>query len=336
MSSDRKPQIQKRRTNAQQEIGLLDQHGWSRTGCYFSKRSDLADPLFADEVPFSRLLAWLWLGHRAAWGTTRHAVGRMCLSVGKGQILVTYQGLANVWRWDRSKVTRFLNELREHGRIRTQIINAKGETLPDTARTGAATLITICNYGNLQKSAKADNIASQGHLTQSSPQATGNMEDSRLKESKEQNKYIRGRRSVPLWEKEKPKHGAICEEKGTVWFDYGAYEWNAYAADFKEARGYEPPLQKYRDGEGRWFNRLGEVKWPGSASGHRKSSNIGQQSDRLNRLTNFAGHKENDPAGATVSALNAEGRLSGQSRIDENSQEIDGFQLANRAKLAGS
>lgn len=44
--------------------------------------------------------------------------------------------------------------------------------------------------------------------------------------------------------KEKPKHGAICEEKGTVWFDYGAYEWNAYAADFKEALGYEPPLQK--------------------------------------------------------------------------------------------
>lgn len=97
-------------------------------------REALDHPLLSDP---SRLGAWIWLISKAAWKPTRFDVNGKIITLDRGQLSISYRGLASEWGWSRSSVERFFTRL-------------KTETMVTTATETGRMVITICNYGKYQ------------------------------------------------------------------------------------------------------------------------------------------------------------------------------------------
>lgn len=104
----------------------------SERGVFAIDRGVWEHPMFARE-PFTEREAWMWLCGAAAWAPKRVRVGRGTFELGRGQCAFATRFLAERWRWDHSRVSRFLKRL-------------KTDTMVHTSATREATLITICNY----------------------------------------------------------------------------------------------------------------------------------------------------------------------------------------------
>jgi hypothetical protein len=92
--------------------------------------------MFAPE-PFTEREAWLWILSSAAWSDKRVRVGKSVYDLQRGQLAFSTRFMASRWKWDHSRVSRFLKRL-------------KTDTMIDTLATREATQITICNYNQYQ------------------------------------------------------------------------------------------------------------------------------------------------------------------------------------------
>lgn len=82
-------------------------------------RSLWDDPAFQNE-PFSEREAWIWLIAEASWKPRERRIGKVTLTVDRGQVAHSTRFLADTWRWTHSKVRRFLERLENRHMIRRE------------------------------------------------------------------------------------------------------------------------------------------------------------------------------------------------------------------------
>jgi hypothetical protein len=99
--------------------------------------------IFANE-PYTEREAWLWLIGEAAWKPKRVRTPHGMISVERAQLVHSQRFLATKWRWDRSRVRRFLSLLESEGMVTQQ------RPSNDPAMAHETTRLTICNYDKYQ------------------------------------------------------------------------------------------------------------------------------------------------------------------------------------------
>ena len=114
------------------------------------QRGLLEHPLFKPE-PFTEREAWIWLIEEAAWKPCRVRIGAEIVSLDRGQLAHSVRYMAKAWRWEQTKVWRFLKKLRTNGMIENAQENfAKNTTASATATQHQTQRISICNYDKYQ------------------------------------------------------------------------------------------------------------------------------------------------------------------------------------------
>jgi hypothetical protein len=113
-------------------------------------RGALDHPLLKDA---DRFRAWFWLIANAAWKPTRTRIKGTMVEIDRGDLTFSVRFLADNWGWSKSRVDRFLSDLRDEGMIETR--SKIGTTAGHVAGQGQS-IITICNYDKYQSSNDAD------------------------------------------------------------------------------------------------------------------------------------------------------------------------------------
>ncbi|MBO6542316.1 MAG: hypothetical protein JJ965_04110 [Alphaproteobacteria bacterium] len=105
-------------------------------GLFTVDRSIWEHDLFSDE-PMTEREAWLWLIGEAAWKPRKVRLGYSLIDIERGQLTHSVRFMADKWKWNKDRVARFLNMLKNRDMIETG--TATGQTV-----------ITICNYEKFQ------------------------------------------------------------------------------------------------------------------------------------------------------------------------------------------
>jgi hypothetical protein len=93
--------------------------------------------------------AWLWLIEHAAWrDTLRSDANGRAVTVCRGQLHTSLRALQSAWRWEKSRVERYLKRLCEW------------DMIEEASDNGGRTL-TICNYDKYQLDREADEKADE-------------------------------------------------------------------------------------------------------------------------------------------------------------------------------
>jgi hypothetical protein len=146
-------------------------------GVFAVARAIWDDGDFADE-PYTERQAFLWLLSAAAWkGGTKiqWKSGRRCTSITlkRAEFCFSERFLAEKWRWSRSKVTRFLDRLRQRG-----IIEATNRTANGAQTEPQMRVYLIRNYNKYQTVGMPDRTANEPQ-TDSQPNRRRNRETGR-------------------------------------------------------------------------------------------------------------------------------------------------------------
>lgn len=103
-------------------------------------RGWMKNPVFKD-APYSEREAWAWLVENAAFKVMKIDVKGQEITLERGQMSHSLRYMAQAWKWNFSKVTRFLKRLENRHMITTE---------SDTGQN----VITICNYCEYQDAFK--------------------------------------------------------------------------------------------------------------------------------------------------------------------------------------
>ena len=103
-------------------------------------RAALDHPMLQDA---ERFRAWFWLIAHAAWRPKKVRIKGQIVEIERGELSFSQRFLAENWGWSKSRVDRFIADLRDEGMISTRSKN--GATAGHSAGQGQA-IITICNY----------------------------------------------------------------------------------------------------------------------------------------------------------------------------------------------
>lgn len=114
------------------------------SGFIAMQREALDHPLLQDG---ERFRAWFWLISNASWKPTRTRIKGEIIDLQRGELSFSVRFLAERWGWSKSKVDRFLADLRAESMIETR--SKTGTTAGHKAGQGQS-IITICNYGKYQ------------------------------------------------------------------------------------------------------------------------------------------------------------------------------------------
>jgi hypothetical protein len=128
------------------------------SGFIAMSRRAFEHPLLRDADHFH---AWFWLVAHAAWRPTRTKIKGKMVNLERGELSFSQRFLAQKWGWSKSRVDRFIAELRDHEmvEIRTKERGNSGATTGATAGHPAgqgASIISICNYEKYQDPLKAE------------------------------------------------------------------------------------------------------------------------------------------------------------------------------------
>lgn len=94
-----------------------------------------------------RFRAWFWLVANAAWEPTRVRIKGETVTLERGELSFSVRFLADAWGWSKSRVDRFIADLRDEGMIETR---SKNGTSAGHAAGQGQSIICICNYGKYQ------------------------------------------------------------------------------------------------------------------------------------------------------------------------------------------
>ena len=103
------------------------------------------NPIFRGE--YSRADAWIWLIENACWKPTRTRIKSQSVELQRGELSFAQRFMAEKWGWSKSRVDRFIADLRDEGMIETR--SKIGATAGHNAGQGQG-IITICNYAKYQ------------------------------------------------------------------------------------------------------------------------------------------------------------------------------------------
>lgn len=115
------------------------------SGFFLMHRGWRDNPIFKGE--FSRGDAWLWLIENACWEPSRVRIKGKTVELQRGELSFAQRFMAEKWGWSKSRVDRFLADLRDENMIETRSKN--GATENHAAGQGQC-IITICNYVKYQ------------------------------------------------------------------------------------------------------------------------------------------------------------------------------------------
>lgn len=109
------------------------------TGHYRMNRGWMENPVFRRE-PYTRAQAWCFLIEKAAWKARVQPMGSDSIPVERGECAASIRFLAQRWKWNKTKVERFLARLESENMLtRTR------------SKTGTPiTIIRVCNYDKYQ------------------------------------------------------------------------------------------------------------------------------------------------------------------------------------------
>jgi len=107
------------------------------------------DPAFQNE-PFSEREAWVWMISEASWKARDRRVGKVVVSLDRGQLAHSTRFLSDAWKWSHAKVRRFLDRLETRNMIRRE---------PGTG----VTVISIMKYDTYQSGGKPSGTAPAQH-----------------------------------------------------------------------------------------------------------------------------------------------------------------------------
>ncbi len=117
-------------------------------GWFLVHRDVFDDPLFPRKEAFSKREAYIWLNGMAVFEKCQVNVDGNPIWLERGQISYALRFYAECWGWSLSAVHRYIKKLVKWGRIKTQ------------TETGQ-TIITICNYDELQRPSSQTETASK-------------------------------------------------------------------------------------------------------------------------------------------------------------------------------
>jgi len=118
------------------------------SGFVVMHREALDHPLLRDG---ERFRAWFWLVANAAWKPTKARIKGTIVELARGELTFSVRFLAENWGWSKSRVDRFIADLRDEGMIetRTKSGTTSGTNAGHNAGQGQS-IITICNYAKYQ------------------------------------------------------------------------------------------------------------------------------------------------------------------------------------------
>lgn len=96
---------------------------------------------------YSRADAWVWLIERAAWKPAKVRIKGQTVQIERGELSFSVRFMAEAWGWSKSRVDRFLADLRSETMIETR--SKIGTSAGHNAGQGQS-IITICNYSKYQ------------------------------------------------------------------------------------------------------------------------------------------------------------------------------------------
>jgi hypothetical protein len=114
-------------------------------GFFLMHRGWRNNPIFKGE--FSRADAWVWLIENACWKSSRTRIKGETVTLDRGELSFSIRFLADAWGWSKSRVDRFLADLREESMIEAR---SKNGTVGDQKAGQGQAIITICNYRKYQ------------------------------------------------------------------------------------------------------------------------------------------------------------------------------------------
>lgn len=123
------------------------------SGFIIMHRSALDHPILKDAAKFH---AWFWLIANAAWKPTRARVKGKVITLERGELTYSVRFLAEAWGWSKSRVDRFISELRAEGMISTRSkIGTPGGTRAGHNAGQGQSIITISNYDKYQDNSES-------------------------------------------------------------------------------------------------------------------------------------------------------------------------------------
>lgn len=102
---------------------------------------------------YSRGDAWAWMIENACWKPMKSRVKGVVIELERGELSFSQRFIARKWGWSKSRVDRFLAELRAESMIETRSKN--GATAGHPAGQGQS-IISICNYAKYQDKPEAE------------------------------------------------------------------------------------------------------------------------------------------------------------------------------------
>lgn len=115
------------------------------SGFFLMHRGWRENEIFKGE--FSRADAWVWLIENACWKPTRRRIKGQTVELDRGEMSFSQRFLAEKWGWSKSRVDRFIAELRDEGMIETR--SKIGATAGHSAGQGQS-ILKVCNYSKYQ------------------------------------------------------------------------------------------------------------------------------------------------------------------------------------------
>jgi len=225
--------------------------------------------LFADDEPFSRREAWLWLISEAAWKPHRRRVAGRAIEVNRGQVVASLRFLAGKWRWSEPRVRRFIDTL-------------KNDSMIVVSADAGVNVITICKYDEYQRVSLPSDAPSDAVTDAGATQERRKVEDKEDKEDKEKiskPKKVSRPRGEPLpvdWEPDRE----FARSKG---FSEGQI--NEQEQRFRDHAAANRRLQA--DWPAAWRNWItSPYQRAGPVNGHGAAPRPGSREDRQERLAN--------------------------------------------------
>lgn len=87
-------------------------------GVFAVARDIWEHPTLADDAPFSKREAWLWLISCAAWGPIQRGICGQVITLQRGEFCYSVRFLEVKWGWSKSRVDRFLSTLKKWDMVR--------------------------------------------------------------------------------------------------------------------------------------------------------------------------------------------------------------------------
>lgn len=221
------------------------------SGFIAMQRDAFEHPLLRDG---DRFRAWFWLVANAAWKPTTTRIKGQTVELGRGELSFAQRFLAEKWGMSKSRVDRFLSDLRAEGMIETR--TKIGATAGHSAGQGQS-IITICNYDKYQDPENAERGKGCDNVGATAGQQRGKEEQGNNKPPKRATQFPddftpalteRSQRIVAAWpagklERELAKFRNHAADKGRTSKDWQAAfrKWIDNADEWKPANDYRKP-----------------------------------------------------------------------------------------------